>query len=400
MGLSMAWARLQTEVGALRRRQAELQQELERSEQRGRQVQAEFTGARSETASGQAKIEELQLDLRRARDEAAVHQAQVAALREAISRASKGGTASAAEGQAAEVGALTTQLEAAQRQASNFKTIAQARQKAAEEKDRELEVARAEGLRLADAEAKVAKLERVNAELWSANRVLEQQQERLAAELEERDARATCDDCDFDPRTTKILHLARGPDGRLASGGLSSSRAAAAVAATMAPGGDADGEQQQQQLLVALRAENAALREELQRGPAPTRAAAAAGDLGRKQAERQLDRFKKATRKYVQDFREGIHGLFGWKVEMKGEGSAMRWHLSSRYLGEGQELVFQLRPATAGRAAEFDLLATEWAEQLQEDRQAMAYLEVYGSIPGFLASVTTDLLSSRGSLRN
>jgi len=96
----------------------------------------------------------------------------------------------------------------------------------------------------------------------------------------------------------------------------------------------------------------------------------------------------------VQDFREGIYGLLGWKVEMKGEGSEMRWHLTSRYQ-DGQELVFQLRPAERGRTADFDLLSTEWAEELQQDRQAMAYLEVYGSIPGFLASVTAELVTQR-----
>merc|ERR1712113_839836 len=62
----------------------------------------------------------------------------------------------------------------------------------------------------------------------------------------------------------------------------------------------------------------------------------------------------------------------GWKVEMKGEGSAMRWHLTSKLHDE--ELVFQLRPPESGRGAEFDLLSTDWAERLQEDRQAMAYL--------------------------
>merc|ERR1719333_1738907 len=30
---------------------------------------------------------------------------------------------------------------------------------------------------------------------------------------------------------------------------------------------------------------------------------------------------------------------------------------------------------------QFDLLSTPWAEQLQADRHAMAYLEVYSSIP-------------------
>mmetsp|Transcript_120358 Transcript_120358/g.300234 ORF Transcript_120358/g.300234 Transcript_120358/m.300234 type:complete len:529 (-) Transcript_120358:15-1601(-) len=383
---SEAWVGLQAEVCTLRQRQTELQQELGWSAQRERKAQAELTRAQSETAFAQARVEELQLDLRRARDEAAAQHAGSSVLREAIDRGSSDAVDVSGEN-AAEVQALTSQLDAAQRQATNFKAIAQARQKAAEEKDRELEVVRAENLRLVEAAAKVAKLERVNAELLGANRELEHELERLAAELEERDAQAE----DFDRGTTKILHLVRGPDGQLATGGSTARVAATLCGATT----------EQQQTLAALRAENAALREELQRGPAPTRAAAAAGDLERRQAERQLDRFKKATRKYVQDFREGIHGLLGWKVEMKGEGSMMRWHLSSRYFRPGQELVFQLRPSSApggGRSAgEFDLLGTEWAEQLQEDRQAMAYLEVYGSIPGFLASVTTDLLS-QGSL--
>jgi len=96
----------------------------------------------------------------------------------------------------------------------------------------------------------------------------------------------------------------------------------------------------------------------------------------------------------VQEFREGIYSLLGWKVEMKGEGSRLRWHLTSRYQ-EGQELVFQLQAATAGQPAEFELMGTSWALQLQGDRQAMAYLTIYHSIPCFLAYVTTDLLAQQ-----
>lgn len=113
-------------------------------------------------------------------------------------------------------------------------------------------------------------------------------------------------------------------------------------------------------------------------------------DLERRQAVRQLDRFKKATRKYVQDFREGVYSLLGWKVELKGEGSAMRWHLASRF--HDQELVFQLRDESS-KDRTFDLMATEWAEVLQQDRQIMAYLEVCDSIPGFLSAVTTELVT-------
>ncbi|CAE7414464.1 MAD1L1 [Symbiodinium natans] len=223
-----------------------------------------------------------------------------------------------------------------------------AKQQAIDAIAKEAELLRSQVSKLMDVEGRARKLERVNAELWEANQELESRVERLET-LENANAANADADADFDPRTTKVLHLARGPSGPVE----------ARVDARSS--GDA------------------------------------AGDLEQQQASRQLDRFKKAMRKYVQEFREGIYHLLGWKVEMKGDGTSMRWHLTSRY-HEGQELVFQLRPANAGPAghpAEFDLLGTAWAEQLQGDRQAMAYLEVYSSIPGFLAHVTVDRLAQQ-----
>merc|ERR1712060_11713 len=108
----------------------------------------------------------------------------------------------------------------------------------------------------------------------------------------------------------------------------------------------------------------------------------------------QFEGIKRTANKYVQDFREGIFGLLGWKVDMKLEGGALRWTFRSCYC-EGQELVFQLRAVEGGRPAEFDLLSSPWAEQLQADHQAMAYLEVHNSIPCFLAHITNTLLPQR-----
>eukprot|EP00927_Polykrikos_kofoidii_P070846 TRINITY_DN67224_c0_g1_i1.p1 TRINITY_DN67224_c0_g1~~TRINITY_DN67224_c0_g1_i1.p1 ORF type:complete len:380 (-),score=59.81 TRINITY_DN67224_c0_g1_i1:495-1634(-) len=117
-------------------------------------------------------------------------------------------------------------------------------------------------------------------------------------------------------------------------------------------------------------------------------------DLERAQAVSQLERFKKATRKYVQEFREGIFALLGWSVEMKQVGKHMQWHLSSRYV-EGAALVFQARPAKQSGAAEFEFAWSPWGEQLQSDRGAMFYLEEHRSFPGFLAQVTSDLVSQK-----
>ena len=92
---------------------------------------------------------------------------------------------------------------------------------------------------------------------------------------------------DYDPRTTKILHLVRGPQDEAAGSGC---------------------------------------------------------DLEQQQAARQLERYKKATKKYVSEFREGLYHLLGWKVEMRGDGNSLRWHLTSRYGQVRQEVGF---PATA-----------------------------------------------------
>lgn len=205
---------------------------------------------------------------------------------------------------------------------------------------KEIESLKKEVVRLTEIEGKLHRVEGVNKELWQANKDLEKKVGELQTQSQEARSRSqeVSQDVssleDYDRRSTKILHLVRGPG------------------------------------------ENVS------------------GDLEQQQAARQLERYKKATKKYVGEFREGIYHLLGWKVEMRGEGSSLRWHLTSRYQDLRQELVFQLRCQGSG-GPEFDLLGTPWAEELQSDRQAMAYLEVYNSIPGFLAHLTTDHLAQQ-----
>merc|ERR1712232_1274607 len=189
-------------------------------------------------------------------------------------------------------------------------------------------------------------------------------QELLAAEAPASAVNVDAD-ADFDRATTKILHLTWRPGEAVKSCGKSQ----------------------------ALLTENSALRDEVRRLRQVGAEAALpvpAGDLEQQQAARELRRFKRCTKKYVEDFREGVWNLLGWKIEsVSNAGGEMQWHITSRYQ-EAQELIFQLRPKEAGHTPEFDLLGTEWGEQLQADRQAMAYLEVYNSIPGFLAHITAD----------
>jgi len=155
------------------------------------------------------------------------------------------------------------------------------------------------------------------------------------------------DDLDYDSNNTKILHLKRGPAGILSC-----------------KGDDPD---------------------ELPASAAPF------SDLIHRQAEKRLERLRKATKKYVTDFREGIAALLGWRIEMKDTGE---WIISSNYgNAKHHEIAFQCRPRKHGNPAEFDLLSTPWAEMLLEDREALACLEVYNSIPAFLAHVTMDMVS-------
>lgn len=123
--------------------------------------------------------------------------------------------------------------------------------------------------------------------------------------------------------------------------------------------------------------------------------ALAACDLERAQAVKQLKCLQRGVKKHVLDYKEGVAALLGWHVEMREESDSSRWHLSSKlHTQEGQSLIFQKKRGS-GRRIEFELMSTPWAQQLQEDQQAISYITFYRSIPGFLAHITDDLLAKR-----
>lgn len=369
--LSLAWSKLQSEVSTLRGDRAEAQKTLEEALQNERQAQIEIRQLRASLASLQVSSEEQKLELHKAQDESSTLSARISVLREALSKRPGEGPASAASlvGTQSE---LQVRLDSATKQSEHFQAVAKTRQTALDSLNVELESLRKEHSKLYEVEAKARQLQLTNDNLRQSNAELEREQQRLTAEVDSARREASLAQgasvaIDYDPSTTKVLHFRHGPGADI-------------------------GSKQVSQESESLRVEVAALRKELHHlRLESTRAATPAGDLECRQASRQLERFKKATKKYVQDYREGMYGLLGWKVEMKGEGNSLNWHLTSRYHDE--ELVFQLRQGESSSAPEFDLLSTPWGEQLQADRHAMAFLEVYRSIPGFLAHITTDLLS-------
>lgn len=357
LDLSLAWARFKSEAAGFRREQADMQQRLEQADQRERHDASELRRLRGDLASAQVRVENQQLDLRRTKDENATLVARVSALREVMQHSTSTSTVDTVKA-TEETMIAESQLEAAKGRATDAETLAHSRGRELEQVREELEAAKQRVARLAEAEARSAKLERVNTELWQSNRQMEQRFDELTGPQNENGREVD---------SVKVLHVGRTPYGLPPIGSATS-------------GASETGEE-----VRALRAELLQLR------AGGTTCPVGAGDLEQQQGLRQLERFKKATKKYVQEFREGIYGLLGWKVEMREVASGMQWVLSSRYQEGG--LIFQLRPGGPGQVAEFDLLHTPWAEQLQEDRQAMAYLEIYRSIPGFLSHLTTDLLT-------
>jgi hypothetical protein len=107
---------------------------------------------------------------------------------------------------------------------------------------------------------------------------------------------------------------------------------------------------------------------------------------------KELAHMKKALQMYMNEYRTGIFALLGWNIEMHGSGATAEWHLKSRYHQE-EELVFRPRQSEGRSDVEFDLVQTGWAERLKQDRQAIAYLDVFGSIPGFLSQITVDVFT-------
>ena len=317
--LRMAWSRLHSHWTKEAHKIFSLEQKVRDGADQQNQTKAEMSKVQIDLSFAHLHSKELEAKLKESEDLVQNLQAQNSVLREALA----GKQLKLPEGEDLKTKASTAANSSAQLQ--------EAQQEAVEVIKREAAVLKEEVGRLADVERKLHKVEGVNAELWQANKELE----RRIVQLQSQEVDAAHD---YDPRTTKILHLMRGPQDEAAGSGI---------------------------------------------------------DLEQQQAARQLERYKKATKKYVSEFREGLYHLLGWKVEMRGDGNSLRWHLTSRYGQVRQELVFQLRPGRSGQPAEFDLLGTPWAEQLQTDRQAMAYLEVYNSIPGFLAHVTVDRLAQQ-----
>lgn len=326
------------------------QDSLSRATGQRRHLQTEIQQLRGSLAAVQAETESQRLDLSRVRDERATLETRSRLLQQALDR----GTF--------DVAATDTcrdpELDAAERHLADVEAQLRTKELALTHAEEQTAKLQEEHQRVAIVDKRLECADQKNKELFAEVREIERRQEQLESDAAVR-ARE-------DP-----LGLSAGGNGQVVA------------AATRDP--------------EAARAENEHLRAEVwrlrARAGARSGGAGSAADLEQQQAKRQLKRVKTATKKYVKDFREGIFGLLGWKAEVVSDDGGQQWRFTSKYR-EGEELLFAKNPAEeSGQRPTFDILATDWAEQLMEDRQAIAYIEVFRSFPGLLAHVTMDGLS-------
>jgi len=105
--------------------------------------------------------------------------------------------------------------------------------------------------------------------------------------------------------------------------------------------------------------------------------------------EKKLDRLKLVFKQKINEFREGVYALLGYKIDVDPQN---RYKLQSMYAEkESDYLMFQYTTNKGGRVGNMELLETEFTNSL--DREIKAYLFTCKSIPSFLSQVTIELFS-------
>eukprot|EP01113_Clastostelium_recurvatum_P044115 TRINITY_DN7407_c0_g1_i3.p1 TRINITY_DN7407_c0_g1~~TRINITY_DN7407_c0_g1_i3.p1 ORF type:complete len:716 (+),score=224.38 TRINITY_DN7407_c0_g1_i3:39-2150(+) len=168
---------------------------------------------------------------------------------------------------------------------------------------------------------------------------------------------------DFDPSRTRILHLAATPS--IIKEGLENER---------------------------LKAEVAQLRAQLE----GTSGAATSAQVQALQKQvHDLDtlntRLKEVFKHKTHEFREAVHHLLGYKVEMLDK----QYRLHSKYSSKPEDcLMFQAAPSSpTDKTPRFDLLETPFSRQF--DEAIRTYLVRMNSLPAFLSHITIELFSNK-----
>eukprot|EP01133_Synstelium_polycarpum_P014034 gene14034-16543_t len=105
--------------------------------------------------------------------------------------------------------------------------------------------------------------------------------------------------------------------------------------------------------------------------------------------EKKTERLKQVFKLKINEFREAVYALFGYKIDMDTNST---YRLQSMYAEhETDELVFQRVVQAQGKIGKMELMETDFTNTL--DREVRAYLYKLHTIPAFLGQVTIDLFS-------
>jgi hypothetical protein len=194
---------------------------------------------------------------------------------------------------------------------------------------------------------------------------LEKEQEILVSQV--RQLEAKLNERDFNPATTKILHLAVNPET------VAKSERAADEASK-------------------LRAENKLLQEQLRKLQSQLQSGSSAAPANHEKVAAELEetkkmnsRIKEMFRHKAKEFRDAVYLLFGWKVDLSSENL---YRLQSMYAeNESDILLFQFKDNT------MHLLDSPFARSL--DPQVLQVLQHNQSLPVFLSCLTQVLFEKR-----
>ena len=192
----------------------------------------------------------------------------------------------------------------------------------------------------------------------------------------------------FSPEETKVLHLTTNPLSNAVKlkyeAELYALRETLSKVSTAESEKVADGENDHQILLKS----------------SSTPSSSSASSPASLNAEKLNRRLKESFQKQIGIFREGVHLLTGYKIDMITEDKdpeRPKFRVRSVYAEREEDHLMVSWPKLnkGEEATSLDLLDTELAQVLSREPSCFGYMEKYGSLPAFMASVTLTLFEKQ-----
>ena len=120
------------------------------------------------------------------------------------------------------------------------------------------------------------------------------------------------------------------------------------------------------------------------------------GQISALDAQKLHKRLKESFRAQIAHFREGVYLLTGYKIDMVSEGDRPKFKVRSMYSEKESDCLEFIWPELEeGKSpVSLDMLNTKMGEVLSKD-PSFKYVEEYGSLPAFMASVCLSLFETQ-----